>query len=477
MPAVRDLRNVGVSRRAALRYQIAGSLLLALALAAAPALKFSFLMPASAGLALADDGGDGGGGDGGGSDGGGGDGGGSDGGDDGGGGEAGGDDSGDKSGDDGSGAGASRGGEGPRAVAHELVAIGPDRDLAERVAPLGISVVSVEPFAALGLSVARLRLPDNMPIATGRALLEARVPGIQLDVNALYAPLGSVSLPGPDYAKRMIGWPEDDRRCGGGIRVGMIDTGLDPANPALAGRDITARSFIDAGAKPAPTEHGTVIAGILVGAADGADTGLLPGAELYVADIFADDAAGEPRATAVGFVGALDWLVGAGVRAINVSLAGDDNGLMGLAVRRAAEQGVVLVAAAGNGGPDAAPAYPAALDAVIAVTAVDADGRRYPEANLGSYIDFAAPGVRVHSPSAPADAATGTSFAAPFVTAVVATELGAGTVDAAPDADRVRDLLAQSSSDLGAPGKDDEFGWGLVQSPKGCGGQSKIGSE
>lgn len=473
MPAVRDLRKAGNSRRAALRYQIAGSLLLALALAAAPALKFSAHLPGSPGTALADDGGgDGGSGDGGGSDGGGDGSGSGEGGDDGGGGgdDGAGDDSGEKGGDENGGAGTSRGGEGPRAVAHELVAIGPDRDLAERVAPLGISVVSVEPFAALGLSVARLRLPDNMPIATGRALLEARVPGIQLDVNALYAPLGSVSLPGPDYGKRMIGWPEDDRGCGTGLRVGMIDTGLDPANPALAGRAIIARSFVDPAAKPAPTGHGTAIAGILVGAADGADTGLLPNAQLYVADIFAEDVAGEPRATAVGFVGALDWLVGSGVRAINVSLAGDDNGLMGLAVRRAAEQGVVLVAAAGNGGPEAPPAYPAALDPVIAVTAVDADSRRYPEANLGDYIDFAAPGVRVHSPSAPADSATGTSFAAPFVTAVVATELGAGAADAASDADRVRDRLAQASSDLGVPGRDDEFGWGLVQSPNGCGG-------
>jgi Subtilase family len=461
---MRDLRNAGVSRRATLRYQIAGSLLLALMLAAAPVARVSSDMPWHAGAALADDGGGGGGGGEGGEGGGSGSGGSSEGGEGGG-------DSGEKSGEDTGGGERSGGGEGPREVEHELVAIGPDRDLAERVAPLGISVVAVEPFAALGLSIARLRLPDDMSIATGRALLEARVPGIQLDVNALYAPLGSVSLPAPGYAKRMIGWPEDDRGCGAGLRLGMIDTGLDPANPALAGRDITERGFIDPGAKPAPSEHGTAIAGILVGAADGADTGLLPAARLYVANIFAADTAGEPRATAVGFVGALDWLVGAGVRAINVSLTGDDNGLMALAVSRAAEKGVVLVAAAGNGGPDAAPAYPAALEPVIAVTAVDADGQRYPEANRGSYIDFAAPGVRVHSPSAPDASATGTSFAAPFVTAVVATEIGPRpAAGGASAADQVRARIAEASSDLGMPGKDDEFGWGLVQSRKGCGG-------
>jgi Subtilase family len=461
--AVRDLRNADVSRRATLRCQIAGSLLLALVLAAAPVARFSSDMPWHARAALADDGGGGGGGGGGGE---GGEGGGEGSGGSGEGGEGGGEKSGEAAGGERSG-----GGEGPHEVEHELVAIGPDRDLAERIASLGISVVAIEPFAALGLSIARLRLPDDMPLAAGRALLEARVPGIQLDVNALYAPLGSVSLPAPGYAKRMIGWPEDDRGCGAGLSLGMIDTGLDSANPALAGRDITERGFIDPGAAPAPAEHGTAIAGILVGAADGADTGLLPAARLYVANIFAAGPTGEPRATAVGFVGALDWLVGAGVRAINVSLTGDANGLMALAVSRAAAKGVVLVAAAGNGGPDAAPAYPAALEAVIAVTAVDADGRRYPEANRGGYIDFAAPGVRVHSPSAPEASATGTSFAAPFVTAVVATEIGREpTVGGTQAADQVRARIAEASSDLGAPGKDDEFGWGLVQSRKGCGG-------
>jgi subtilisin family serine protease len=266
----------------------------------------------------------------------------------------------------------------------------------------------------------------------------------------------------------MIGWPAEDQACGSGLAIGMIDTGVDRANPALAGRDIAERSFLDAGATPAPPEHGTTVAGILVGAGAGPATGLLPAAKLYVAGVFAGDpAGGEPRATAVGFVGALDWLVGAGVRAINVSLAGDDNRLMALAVRRAAEKGAVLVAAAGNGGPAAAPAYPAALEEVVAVTAVDADGRLYAAANRGVYVDFAAPGVRVPSPGAPDGSATGTSFAAPFVTAIAASELAVGAAET-PAA--LVERLARSSRDLGAPGRDEEFGWGLAQGSAGCGG-------
>lgn len=482
-PAVRDLHpKAGISRRATLRYQIAGSLILALALAAVPTIERGLHAFGSAGQAFADDGGGEGGGSGGG------DGGDSGGGDDGSSGSGSGSSGSGEGGEGGSGeseggsgenegeaeksdlGGLGHGGEGRREVEHELVAIGPDANLAEQVAPLGIAVVAVEPFAALGLSVARLRLPDTMSLAAGRALLEAKLPGIELEANTLYAPLGSVTLPGPDYARQLIGWPAADPRCGAGLRLGLIDTGLDRANPALAGRDIAERSFLDAGATPALPEHGTTVAGILVGAGAAGAGGLLPAAKLYAAGVFAENLGGEPLATAVGFVGALDWLVGSGVRAINVSLAGDDNRLMALAVSRAAEKGAVLVAAAGNGGPTAPPAYPAALDEVLAVTAVDADGRLYPEANRGDYVDFAAPGVRVHSPTAPDTSFTGTSFATPFVTAIAAAELGRSDDGAAVDAAALGERLARESRDLGAPGRDAEFGWGLAQGPSGCGG-------
>lgn len=486
-----------VGRRASLRRRIAGSLLLALLASSQPVTRIlpGLHLALGAASALADDGGgDGGGGDGGG-DGGGGDGGGdggtdggTDGGGDDGGGEKGegGDDGGEKSESDDQSSGADGGGEGAReAVEHELVVIGPARDLQQAVAPLGMRVEEETPFSALGLSVARVELPRAMSLTEGKALLEARVPGIRVDVNALYAPMGSLSLPAADYGPRMIGWPEPPAGCGKGIKLGMIDTGVDARQPALASRHIRQRSFLAPGVAAAPVEHGTTIAGLLVGAAVANQTaatsgggaiatdqpstgaGLLPEAELYAASIFSTDAAGQPQATAIAFVAALDWLVGAGVKAINVSLAGADNLLMDLAVEQASARGAVLVAAAGNGGPSGPPAYPAALDPVIAVTAVDVDGRLYDQASRGDYVDLAAPGVRVRSPAASGSGfETGTSFAAPFVTAIVAAELAAGAPD---DATALHALLAKTSRDLGLPGRDPEFGWGLVQSRGLCG--------
>jgi hypothetical protein len=475
-------RPHGASRRTRLRHRLAGPLLMALVMSAAPSLRIvSFLgLDLETQAALADGGG-GGGGEGGGHDGGGEGGGssgsGSSGSDDGGGeGGEGGDDGGS---DDGTGGGRSSD-HTNHAVAHELVAVGPTAGLRGTLAQLGMRVIEETPFAALDLTAVRIGLPPQMSLATGQALLKARLPGLQIDVNSLYAPMASLTLPAPGDPARLIGWPSPASGCGSGLRLGMIDTGVDPQAPGFSGHRIRQRSFIGAGEDPAPRDHGTAIASILVGGVEAMSPGsgdldsasasapqpegLMPQAELYVASIFARDGNGEARATAVGFARALDWMVGAGIQAINVSLAGDENLLIDLAVARAAERGAVLVAAAGNGGPDAPPAFPAALDGVIAVTAVDVDGHRYEQANRGDYVDVAAPGVRVASPAAGPE--TGTSFAAPFVTAWVAARIAEG---GPADAAAMHRAIAATARDLGPAGHDPDFGWGLLQSDGQCG--------
>jgi subtilisin family serine protease len=126
------------------------------------------------------------------------------------------------------------------------------------------------------------------------------------------------------------------------------------------------------------------------------------------------------------------------------------------------------VAAAGNDGPDAPPAYPGALPDVIAVTAVDQDGAIFPEANRGNYIAFAAPGVRiwVPGPSGRGHYQTGTSFAAPFVLGTAALEVMQG---APPNVDVLRRRLAARARALGTGGKNPIFGYGLVQAGASCG--------
>jgi len=383
-------------------------------------------------------------------------------------GSGGGDDDGDDDDDDPSSSGASDRDGRDRFVADELVVINQDVAFFERVRGLGFAVVDQRPLGALGFTVTRLRLPATLQPAAARALLRRTFPDLLTDVNAVYRPQqAQVSLPAPDYARRLVGWGDVPGDCGRGVPVGLVDTGIDGALAAFAGRDIVRRSFLDAGATPAPAGHGTAVAGLLVGGgSDAATTGLLPAAKLHLAEAFEQDADGNPAASVVGVAAALDWLVEAKVPVINLSLSGDDNLLMRIAVTRAAQRGAILVAAAGNDGPDGGPAYPGAYDEVLAVTAVDHRSQPYEQANRGDYIDFAAPGVRVWAPAAGGGAYhTGSSFAAPFVTAAVAARLAAG---APSDRESIAALLAGGAVDLGAPGKDAVFGWGLVQAAASC---------
>jgi subtilisin family serine protease len=250
----------------------------------------------------------------------------------------------------------------------------------------------------------------------------------------------------------------------------MIDSALASGLPAFAGRKLHQRSFLEPGRVAADPAHGTAIAALLVGAPDPAHPGgggLLPGADLYAAVIFARQGS-QSEADAFSIAEALDWMVQKHVRVVNVSLAGDDNALMALAVRRASARGTVLIAAAGNAGPNAPPAYPGALPEVIAVTAVDQQGAVFAGANRGSYIAFAAPGIRIWVPTPDGQGRyeTGTSFAAPFALGAAALEMMQG---APADADILRQRLAAKARALGSGGRNPTYGYGLVQASTPCG--------
>jgi subtilisin family serine protease len=119
----------------------------------------------------------------------------------------------------------------------------------------------------------------------------------------------------------------------------------------------------------------------------------------------------------------------------------------------------MLLAAAGNGGPVAEPMYPAAYDTVVAVTAVDVGGQVFRLANRGAYLDLSAPGVGMLHARAGGGytASSGTSFAVPF-----AATAAARLRHLQPGQD-VRQLLIRSAEDLGPPGRDEIYGYGLLR--------------
>ena len=141
--------------------------------------------------------------------------------------------------------------------------------------------------------------------------------------------------------------------------------------------------------------------------------------------------------------------------------------MLAAAIGQSLREGMIIVAAAGNDGADAPPAYPAAYPGVIAVTAVGTDLKPYQRANHGKYISLSAPGVHIWTAAANGKGAfeSGTSFAAPYVTAVAATLLRS----AGPEA-RAGDLLkAIPVKALGGEDTSPIYGRGLALAPANCG--------
>ncbi len=314
----------------------------------------------------------------------------------------------------------------------------------------------------LGFLLAEVAAPASFDLSeTREGILE--IIGSEradIDLNHLYT-AGSPMLDQIENAPRgsaprdLLKIPKDLANLP--IRLGIIDSSVDLRHNAFAGGSIIARKFV-ANASP-PNSHGTAIASIIV-SKDPNLLGLAPEANLYAAEVF-DQTDGQGKfASTVSLVKALDWLIKQDISVINISLAGPPNRLLESALNRVREKGIVPVAAAGNGGPMAEPMYPAAYPEVVAVTATDYRGRVFRLANRGEYVDIAAPGVNVLHAKAGGgiQASSGTSYAVPFVAVAMARLLGG-----LGEPDRVLDILYSRARDVGAPGRDEIYGYGHLQ--------------
>jgi subtilisin family serine protease len=168
-----------------------------------------------------------------------------------------------------------------------------------------------------------------------------------------------------------------------------------------------------------------------------------------------------PEATTRQIISGIEWAISKGARVINMSFAGPYDPMLQLAMRNAAAKGVILIAASGNMGPRSPPLYPAADPHVIAVTAIDESDALFPQAVRGPHLAVAAPGVDVMVP-APNDSyqlTTGTSVAAAHVSGVAALLL-----ERYPEADAatILEVLTATARNLDPSGRDDLYGWGLV---------------
>ena len=241
-----------------------------------------------------------------------------------------------------------------------------------------------------------------------------------------------------------------------GVVVAVVDSGVDAAHPWFAEHLLAGRSFVGDPADWSDANgHGTHVAGI-VRQGD-------PSARILPVRVFGSNGYSRDSVISDGIV----WAVENGARVVNLSLGGPGpSAALDAAIGFARSRDVVVVASAGNSGLQGSPVmFPAANDLTFAVAAVDAGGSPAGFSNRGFYVDVAAPGVRVVSsmPGGGFAAMSGTSMAAPAASAAAA-RLRSVRPDV--DAASVMSHLQVTSRDAGDPGRDDVYGWGVLDADR-----------
>lgn len=317
----------------------------------------------------------------------------------------------------------------------ELLLLDVDASGLARIETSGFTVLGVEEIADLGIAVSRIAVPQGMSLAEAQRELGARLPDAVVSSDNLHFPANSVSAL-PVMATASTVRPEIF------TPVGMIDGAPGASIPVAA-----AKGF--AKGAPFPSNHGSAVASLLK------NNGVR---HISAADVYGTDPAG---GNALAIARALGWLAGKGTKVVTISLVGPKNPVLARAISSAQAKGIVIIAAVGNDGPAAPPAYPASYDGVVAVTGVDSRYRPLIEAGRALHLDYSAPGADIYAANAKGKPikVRGTSFAAPLVAARTASALGIG-----------RDWRAQldkEARDLGQQGYDGLYGRGLLCSTCG----------
>jgi minor extracellular protease Epr len=261
---------------------------------------------------------------------------------------------------------------------------------------------------------------------------------------------------------------------GKGVKIAIIDTGVDKNHPDL--KIAGGYNAIDGSLNyDDDNGHGTHVAGI-IGAQDNdyGTIGVAPDAEIYI--VKAIDANGTAYTSDIW--DGIDWAMDHHIDIVNMSFGGPDySSVYADAFKKAYESGILFVAAAGNSFSDPISEggcnhdvtlncvdYPAGYDSVIAVGAIDQNNQHADFSSTGPKVEVSAPGVQIYSTvnGETYDYKSGTSMATPYVTGVLALYKEANPTLSAPE---IRRILDRRVVDLGDKGKDQLYGYGLVQSP------------
>lgn len=276
----------------------------------------------------------------------------------------------------------------------EVLLLDPGGGDLEAIRGKGYGVIEQGSIDELGVAYARLSVPAGRSLKQSLKDLRKLLPGREITADQIHFPSGSASA--------STGRATAEALPRGGT-VGVIDGGI-------AGSDLLAGQRGFAAGAPKANDHASAIASLLAGAGT---------AKIYGADVYGSDPAG---GNALAIAKALGWMRGQGVPVVSISLVGPKNALLGKAIDAARAKGLIVVAAVGNDGAAAPPAYPASYPGVVAVTGVDGKGRVLIEAGKALHLDYAAPGADMTAlvPGRGRVTLRGTSYAAPLAAARIA---------------------------------------------------------
>jgi len=353
-----------------------------------------------------------------------------------------------------------------RTVPNELVAeidgaLSP-ADADELARRHGLERIASQEFRLIGSTIGLFRIVDQRPVDIVRREFAAdgSVKAVQLNFRYLLQDQKDQKRAvtegdAAQYAVAQLRLPQAHKLVRGmNVTIAVIDSGVDVKHPELV--NSVADSFDALGSKEGPHVHGTGIAGAI--AAHGRLMGSAPEARLLAIRAFGGGANGA-GSTSYVILKSLDYATEHGAQIINMSFAGPKDPLIERGIAATASRGILMVAAAGNGGAKSPPLYPAANPNVIAVSGTDAQEKLFAASNRGAHISVAAPGADIFlpAPDEKYQITSGTSFSAAYVSGVAALMLERNPALKPND---LRRILEKTARDLGAPGRDDQFGAG-----------------
>jgi subtilisin len=325
------------------------------------------------------------------------------------------------------------------------------------LADMGIEVVQHYE----NINAATINISDSqLPIIQSLGIINKASKENPVKVNAQVIPWGHTNI--------NLDSKQPADLSGKNVKIAILDTGADINHPDLSIKkgfcalQNCPNSYRD------DNGHGTHVAGVIAAKNNSIGiVGVAPDAEIYA--VKALDSRGNGTTTTI--MSGLDWAISQNVDIINMSLTTpyDDVGMKAM-IDRAYQKGITVIAAAGNSGTrtgsEETVLYPAKFPNVIAVSGVNQSNNRVSSSSTGKEVELAAPGENIYSTyptsldSRGYAHMTGTSMAAPFVTG-----LAALYKEKFPYISniKIRELLRKNAKDLGAPGRDPFYGYGLAQ--------------